>query len=72
MRRSLVAASAAAGITLVPACVVCRRLRNDKYARDPRWASTARDEEYARLFPPGGKWWPAHLQERVVEVADGE
>lgn len=53
----------AEGLTRLSPCVVCRRLRNDKYVADPRWASTARHEGYARLFADD-KWWPAYLRER--------
>lgn len=53
----------AEGLTRLSPCVVCRRLRDDKYGADPRWASTARHEGYARLFADD-KWWPAYLRER--------
>jgi hypothetical protein len=44
---------------------VCAIVRDVVYGADPRWAATARDPEYARLFPPSRGWWPPSLAARL-------
>ena len=70
VRRSLVdhTATSVAGCVGMRVCSVqstCRHVRDVIYSSDRRWAETAADPVYARMFGRR-KWWPDALWKRAM------